>query len=208
MLMFLFESSIQKVILSFLNLNIILRGFLATNWALPQKQFFPGQFRIATGSDICELTRQKYRVIVMRAEKRERPLFEDKHDYYGFITNIFHGEMKDEQLLAFYRARGNCENYIKELKNGFDIHHFPCKKLMANRAYGLIAAFAYNYMRLASFTLGDKRPRFSKMLRFRTIHIACQVVMTARRVIFRFNQHRKKEVEHWITLTHQQFGSG
>lgn len=155
-----------------------------------------------------ERGRQKYRVMVMRAEKRERPLFEDKHDYYGFITNIFHGEMRDEELLDFYRARGNCENYIKELKNGFDIHHFPCKKLMANRAYGLIAAFAYNYMRLASFTLGDKRPRFSKMLRFRMIHVACQVVMTARRVIFRFNQHRKKEVEHWITLTHQQFGSG
>jgi hypothetical protein len=39
------------------------------------------------------------------------------------------------------------ENFIRELKNGLDLHHYPCQKLSANKAYGLMAAFAYNLMR-------------------------------------------------------------
>lgn len=148
------------------------------------------------------------RVVVMRALKPQPPLFEDRHDYYAFITNIGHHEMRDESVIGFYRQRGNAENYIKELKNAHDMHHFPCKKLDANRAYGIIAAFAYNLMRAASMTLSDSRPRFYKMLRFRMVNLACQVVRTARRVTFRFNERLHKEVERWITITHQQFGSG
>ncbi|MBP9706169.1 MAG: transposase [Oligoflexales bacterium] len=63
--------------------------------------------------------------------------------------------------MCFYKKRGNAENFIRELKNGFDIQHFPCLKLNANKAYGLLAAFAYNLMRFSSWTLGCKTPRFS-----------------------------------------------
>ncbi|MFK7873241.1 MAG: transposase, partial [Oligoflexales bacterium] len=45
------------------------------------------------------------------------------------------------------RKRGHCENFIRELKNGLDLHHYPCQKLNANRAYGSIAAISYNLMR-------------------------------------------------------------
>ncbi len=150
----------------------------------------------------CEET---LRVMIMRAEKTERPLFEDRYDYYGFVTNIGHHEMRDEDLLDFYRARGNAENYIKELKNGFDMHHFPCQKLNANRVYGIIAAFAHNLMRYASHILADGKPRMAKRVRSYMVTVPCRVVRHARRVIFDLNQTRKREVEHWIRKIHQQF---
>jgi len=40
-----------------------------------------------------------------------------------------------EKVVLFYRGRGNAENFIREGKNGFDLHHFPCLKLVANKAY-------------------------------------------------------------------------
>jgi len=33
---------------------------------------------------------------------------------------------------------------LRELKYNFDLKYFPCQKLVANKAYGVIAAFAYN----------------------------------------------------------------
>lgn len=145
------------------------------------------------------------RVMIMRAEKPVRPLFEDRYDYYAFITNIGHHEKRDEEILDFYRARGNAENYIKELKNGFDMHHFPCQKLNANRVYGIIAAFAHNLLRFASHVLADGKPRMAKRIRFFMVTVPCRVVRHARRVIFDINQTRKSEVEHWITKIHQHF---
>ena len=165
---------------------------------------------VETGTAIYRTRRgsQGLRVLLIRAEKREVPLFEDRFDYIGFATTLTHSEMTDQKIVEFYKQRGTAELYIRELKNGFDIHHFPCKKLLANRAYGIIAAFAYNFMRYASHLLGDKRPRFSKMFRFRMVHVACQVVKTGRRVIFRFQQTAHEEVTRWITNTHLQIGSG
>jgi hypothetical protein len=44
-------------------------------------------------------------------------------------------------VIEFYRKRGNAENYIREDKYGFDLKHYPCLKLIANKAYGLISEF-------------------------------------------------------------------
>ena len=73
--------------------------------------------------------------------------------------------MADTKIVEFYRARGHCaENMIRELKNGFDLKHFPCQKLAANKAYGLIAAFAHNVVRFLSFVENPKKQHFSKLI--------------------------------------------
>jgi len=164
---------------------------------------------VETGAAIYRTRRGEkgLRVLIVRAAKVDVPLFEDRYDYFGFATTLTHGEMRDEEIVDFYKQRGAAELFIRELKNGFDIHHFPCKKLLANKVYGIIAAIAYNLMRAASKLLKDKHPRFSKMLRFRMVHVACQVVRTGRRVIFRFHETAHEEVSRWITDTHLQFGS-
>ena len=102
----------------------------------------------------------------MRAlkEKSQGVLFKQKddYDYYAFATTIGAHEMTNEEVIKFYRKRGNAENFIKELKNGLDLHHYPCQQLIANKAYGLIAAVAYNLMRLVALLDNRNKPIYAK----------------------------------------------
>ena len=50
-----------------------------------------------------------------------------------------------------YRKREQAENYIKEMKYAFDLKHYPCLKLDANKAYAAIASVAYNLMLYRAF---------------------------------------------------------
>lgn len=109
---------------------------------------------------------------------------EDGYRYYSLITNMDRSEKDDEEIIEFYRKRANVENFIREQKNGYDFHHFPCKKLSANKAYGLIGTIAYNLMRNLSFYL-EKGGCFAKKVRNKLIKLPCQVVRHARRLTVR-----------------------
>lgn len=180
-----------------------------THWHPAQKSSFRGR-ACEIGSTIYypEGFTRAMRVVFIRARKTQPNLFEDKYDYAAWVTSIGEREMNDENLVCFYKKRGNAENFIRELKNGFDIHHFPCLKMIANKAYGLIAAFAYNLMRHAAWTLDNKTPRFSKMMRFRMVYLAGQVVRKARSWIIRLNPNHYKEVINWLNNLKLKFGYG
>jgi hypothetical protein len=111
-------------------------------------------------------------------------------------------------LFGLYRQRGNAENFIRELKNGFDLHHFPCQKLNANRAYCLIAAFAYNFMRFVGLVVSPTRPMFSKRIRSTLVGLACQVVRRARRTVFIFPRRYEKEVKRCLMNIRLTLGYG
>lgn len=181
------------------------------HWRRAKHVFFRDGRECEIGSTIYiakRNPRETLRVVMIRALKKNPGMFEDRYDYRAWVTNISEHEMKNEDLILFYRKRGNAENMIRELKNGYDIHHFPCEKLIANKAYGLMAAFAYNLMRMQAWNIEGDIPRFSKLIRFRMVNIAGQVVRKARRVIIRISQHRHKEVESWIKQIKYQFGYG
>jgi hypothetical protein len=57
------------------------------------------------------------------------------------------------------------------------------------------------------FLLDPAQPRFSKIVRFRMINLACQVVRHARGLILRFNNHQLEEVNRWLTTIKYQFGA-
>jgi hypothetical protein len=153
--------------------------------------------------------REPLRVVFIRALKTMPDLFGDKYDYAAWVTNIGeHSGLNNEKLILFYRGRGNAENFIKELKNGFDIHHFPCQKILANKVYGLIAALAYNLQRAAGWTLSPKKPRFSKMIRFRMVYLAGQVVKKGRYWIIRLSKTHITEVNHWLGILKMQLLTG
>ena len=129
------------------------------------------------------------RVIFIRAKKKGVQLslldnLEDGYEYYSIITNMDRSEKSDEEIIEFYRGRANAENFIREQKNGYDFHHFPCKKLSANKAYGLIGTIAYNMMRNLSFYL-VKGGCFAKKIRNKLIKLPCLVVRHARRLTVR-----------------------
>jgi len=148
-------------------------------------------------SDQCELADAIYapeglqgntkalRVVFIRAPKDEG------HKYYAICTNIFQHEWKAKQVIKFYRGRANCENFIKEQKYGMDFKHFPCKKLDANRVYGLIGIIAYNMMRTTSFLI-SKKGCLSKKIRKLLLEIPCQIVSHARRLTIKINWKRKE----------------
>lgn len=146
-----------------------------------------------------EVGREPLRVVFLRSRKRQPDLFESSYDYAAWVTNIGEHQMQHEDLVLFYRGRGNAENFIRELKNGFDIHHFPCQKLSANKVYGILAAIAHNLMRLCTWILSPNKPRFSKMIRFRMVNLAGQVVKKARYWIIRLSETHYAEVQDWLS---------
>jgi len=136
------------------------------------------------------------RVVCIRAKKPGTlGIREDDFDYFAWLTNIGEHEMNNEKIIFFYRGRGHAENYIREMKNGYDMHHYPCLKLNANRAYALIAAFAHNILRLISLQKSRKKPQFAKAIRNKFINLPCQVVRRGGQVFFRFMDNIAKEVE-------------
>lgn len=169
------------------------------------------------------LGRSHLRVVFIRAPKEDKQLgfFEGEYRHYAFVTDIgeheklpvmqkrkFIGKRGVERtelsgykmvpatmdnIINFYRSRGNTENFIKEQKYGLDLKHYPCRKLSANKVFGLVGSFAYNLMRFSSFFI-SKRGCFSKKIRFNLVNLPCQVVRHARKLRVRFNNNVAKEV--------------
>ena len=127
---------------------------------------------------------------------------EDGYQYYSIITNMDRSEKSDDEIIEFYRGRANVENFIREQKNGYDFHHFPCKKLSANKAYGLIGTIAYNLMRNLSFYL-VKGGCFAKKIRNKLIKLPCQVVRHARRITVRVAPKTLEVMENILQIMKQ-----
>lgn len=174
------------------------------------------------------------RVVIIRAPRidAQLSLFDGKYRHYAFVTDIGEHEKLPvmqgrtytgkrgakrtelvgyrmvaasmENIINFYRSRGNTENFIKEQKYGLDLKHYPCRKLSANKAFGLVGALAYNLMRFSSFFI-SKRGCYSKKIRFSLVHLPCQVVRHARKITVRFNHATKKEVDEKLKLLHSLF---
>ena len=187
------------------------------NWT-PQNPDDPKRI-LTTGARECEIGHISYhtkgykgylRLVVIRAKKpREKGvIYTDytEYDYYAFVTNMGLHEFSDVELIKLYRERGNGENMIKEQKYGFDLKHFPCQKLMANKAFGLIASFAYGLTRFLALSSPTKKKtkdgikeivHFAKKLRNRCLLIPAQVIHHAGSATFKFHYDHYREVIYW-----------
>lgn len=136
-------------------------------------------------------------VIILRALKEDSVgklfLTEEDYDNQGWITN-FSDEIPSDKVIMIYRKRGHCENFVRELKNGFDLQHYPCHKILANKAYGIVAAISHNLMRLVALKDNQKKPKFAKAIRFHFVSIPCMVVRHAGQIIFRLMDYHLKGV--------------
>lgn len=178
--------------------------------------------------------RKSLRVVFIRAPKEENQtdLFTGQYRYYAFVTDIGaheklpvmqvreyigkRGAKRKElvgyklvpatmdNIINFYRSRGNTENFIREEKYGLDLKHYPCQKLSANKVFGLVGAFAYNLMRFSSFLI-SKRGCYSKKIRFLLVNLPCQVVKHARKLTVRLNESNKREVCGKLKKVHSLF---
>ncbi len=181
-----------------------------TNWKKAKKLTTHDGREVEVGSIVYRMKDHKetMRLVFMRARRKETERFfglYDDYDFYGWVTNTGRHELTEERVILKYRKRANVENFIRETKNNFDLHHFPCQKLSANKAYGLIVMFAHAHTRLLSYIASPRKKHFAKRVRHLVLFKPVQVVRHARQVMFRFMEHHLEEVRVWINRLHTVF---
>jgi len=140
-----------------------------------------------------------YRVIILRknisVQKGERALF-DEVRYFFYITNR---KDKPEKIVGLANGRCDQENVIEQLKNGVNAMRMPVDNLVSNWAYMVMAALAWN-LKAWYGLLVPNRERGSELVKMefrRFLHtillLPCQIVRTARRVIYRILGYN-----HWL----------
>jgi hypothetical protein len=134
---------------------------------------------------------RKYRMIILRknisVQKGEKALF-DEVRYFFYITNR---KDKAQKIVGLANDRCDQENVIEQLKNGVNAMRMPVDNLESNWAYMVMAALAWNIKAWYGLLVPNRERGIElvKMEFRRFLHtimlLPCQVVRTARRVIYR-----------------------
>ncbi len=159
-----------------------------------QKEF---RNQVLVGEDIAEIQYrpgkcdQEYRLIILRknisVKEGEKLLF-DKIRYFFYLTNRTDPA---EEIVGLANGRCDQENVIEQVKNGVNAMRMPVGDLVSNWAYMVMATLAWNLKSWYGLLMPN-RERGLELVRmeFRSflhaiMFIPCQVVRTARRVIYR-----------------------
>jgi hypothetical protein len=118
--------------------------------------------------------------------------------YYAIVTNWDLFYHRKQKVMEHYQMRGHAENFIREEKYGWDLKHFPCKKMMANHAYGLLALVTHNFLRTVALLENPKNPHFSKKIRRKFIFIPGKLTRHSRQWVMKIPNHFWKEVQRLI----------
>ncbi|MBA2702860.1 MAG: IS1380 family transposase [Blastocatellia bacterium] len=153
--------------------------------------------RKLVGEDIAEIQYQplkcgqKYRVVIVRknisVQKGEKALL-DEIKYFFYITNR---KDKAKKIVGLANDRCDQENVIEQLKNGVNAMRMPVHDLLSNWAYMVMTALAWNLKSWYGLLMPNRERGLElvKMEFRRFLHaimlIPCQIVRTARRVIYR-----------------------
>jgi hypothetical protein len=87
-------------------------------------------------------TKEAFRLIVQRWPKMQGELFDpDPYCYHVIATNR---EETAEEIVQLHNQRGQVENFIKEIKEGFGMEWMPCGESYANAVFFRIGTIAYN----------------------------------------------------------------
>jgi len=87
-------------------------------------------------------TKEAFSLIVQRWPKVQAELFDpDPYCYHVIATNR---EEPVEEVVHLHNQRGQVENFIKELKEGFGMDWMPCGETYANAVFFRIGVIAYN----------------------------------------------------------------
>jgi hypothetical protein len=144
---------------------------------------------------------QSYRMVVARknlsVEKGERRLFDDVR-YFFYITNDRTSTARELVFLAHDRCHQ--ENLIEQLSNGVRALRAPVDSLVANWAYMVMTSLAWNLKAWAALALPERPGRWQERHRAEKqgvlkmefkkflnafIRLPCQIVRTARRIVYR-----------------------
>jgi len=125
-----------------------------------------------------------FRLIFVRDVEEQGTLFET--DFRGrAIASNFPESTDAVSIVEWYNDRGNAENYIKELKHGAGLLHFPCGQFDANAAWMSIGALTYDLFILQQSLALPPELESSTIatVRWRLYQVAAKVVAHARSII-------------------------
>jgi len=101
------------------------------------------------------------------------------------VTTLSEQESCAREVFEFYEARGQCENYIKELKNGLFVDRLSCTDYVANAFRLLEHVMAYNVLNDFRNTVlegTDLETADVHTLRQKLFKVAARIRVTARRI--------------------------
>jgi len=130
-------------------------------------------------------TKEAFRLIVQRWPKIQPDLFDpEPYCYHVIATNR---EEEAKEIVVLHNQRGQAENYIKELKDGFGMNWMPCGETSANAVFFRIGVIAYNlFLALKLFGLPVWwRKATIATARWKLYQVAAKVVHHAHQVILK-----------------------
>lgn len=119
---------------------------------------------------------------------------------YCIITNDF--ETSPEEAMKFYEARGNSENFTKELKDDFDAGTLSHKEFEKNEMEFLISSLSYNLYHIFQNLILEKQDQKIRMNTYRLKYqkIAVKVVQHARQIILSYSsvyKYQRQFLNYW-----------
>ena len=148
--------------------------------------------------------KRTYRLVVLRktllVEKGQKRLLPQTRHYF-YVTNIPAQKLGTAGVVRENNRRCNQENVIEQLKNGVEALRMPSDTLVANWAYLVIAAQAWNLKAWLGMVLPARlqarqlvKMEYRRFLR-EIIEMPCQILRTGRRRVYRL-----LEVNGWSRL--------
>lgn len=148
-------------------------------------QAHEGDRQIAETVHTMNATKESFRLIVQRWPKLQGELFDpNPYCYHAIATNR---EEKPSEVVSLHNKRGQTENYIKELINGFGMEYMPCGETYANAVFFRIGVIAYNLF-LALKLLGLPvwwQKHTIATARWKLYQVAARLVHHARQIVLK-----------------------
>lgn len=158
---------------------------------------YKGDRQIAQTVHTMNGTKEAFRLVVLRWAKEQPELFDPEPYFYHAIATggeaIASGgeaqasEATAQEVMDFYDQRGEAENWIKELKDGFGMDWMPCAQSYANAVYFRLGVMAYNlFVAMKVLSLPGPWQRYTiGTVRWRLYQTAGRVLYESRRVVLK-----------------------
>ena len=148
------------------------------------------------GEYTIQINKTKKRRIVYKAFRLEKGgMLQLVPMVYCIITNDF--EKSPKEAMDFYEARGNSENFTKELKDDFNGGNPSHKEFVKNEMNFLISSLAYNLYHVFQQTILEEKDQTIRMNTYRLKYqkIAVKVIQHARQVTLSFSSAYKNKTQ-------------
>ena len=158
----------------------VIRGIGQTEWRPYERDR-----EIAETVHTMNETKEAFRLVVQRWPKVQAELFDSgPYCYHVIATNR---EDPVEQVVSLHNQRGQAENFIKELKEGFGMEWMPCGETYANAVFFRIGIIAYNLfqaLKLLGLPIWWRTATIATV-RWKLYQVAAKVVYHARQVLLK-----------------------